>query len=129
MRVLLDTQVWLWMLMAPDRFSDEVRGRLESPASELLLSAASTWEIAIKVGIGKLDLPDVPERIVPKLMRRTRVKALEVRVNHTLRVADLPDHHRDPFDRLLVAQAQLEDIPILTADGLLSMYDVECLRP
>lgn len=127
MRILLDTQVWLWMLMAPDRFSDDARARLERSKTELLLSAASTWEISIKVGLGKLELPDAPERAIPAMMDRTRVEALSISVSHTLRVAGLPMHHRDPFDRLLVAQAQLEDVPVMTADPVLARYDVECL--
>lgn len=127
MRILLDTQVWLWMLMAPDRFSDDARARLERSETELLLSAASTWEISIKVGLGKLELPDAPERAIPAMMDRTRVEALPISVSHTLRVASLPMHHRDPFDRLLVAQAQLEDVPVMTADPVLARYDVECL--
>lgn len=130
MRVLLDTQIWLWMLVDPDRFSDRVRtGLLLRPTTRLMLSAASTWEISIKVGLGKLEFPDRPERAIPGMMRDTRVEALDVSVSHTLRVGDLPLHHRDPFDRLLVAQAQLERIPILTADPVLSLYEVECLEP
>lgn len=129
MRILLDTQIWLWMLVAPDRFSDQARARLRSASTELVLSAASTWEISIKVAIGKLELPDLPERVIPSMIRVTRVEPMDVRVSHTLRVGELPMHHRDPFDRLLVAQAQLERIPIMTADPAFSMYQVDRLAP
>lgn len=127
MRILLDTQVWLWMLATPDRFSGDARARLENGETELLLSAASTWEISIKAGLGKLELPGPPNRVVPAMMRQTRVEALPISVSHTLRVAGLPLHHRDPFDRILVAQAQLEDVPIMTADPALARYEVQCL--
>ena len=128
MRILLDTQVWLWMLAAPDRLSEDARTRLADPSNELLLSAASTWEIAIKVGLEKLTLPGSPERVVPEMIEASGVTPLPVHVAHTLRVAELPHHHRDPFDRLLVAQAQLEGVPICTADPVLARYDVECLE-
>jgi PIN domain nuclease of toxin-antitoxin system len=127
-KILLDTQVWLWMLAAPERFCGATRSLLESGEQELYLSAASAWEIAIKHGLGKLTLPGRPAEVVPDLMAETAVLALPVQSSHALRVADLPPHHRDPFDRLLVAQAQLEGLPILTADPQLALYDVEIIR-
>lgn len=128
MRVLLDTRVWLWMLAEPERLSEEGGGIVRDGRNELLLSAASTWEIAIEVRIGKLSLPGRPEVVVPQMLRETRVTPLAVEHSHTLRVAELPDHHRDPFDRLLVAQAQLEGVPVLTADAQIGRYDVEVLE-
>lgn len=129
MRILLDTQVWLWMLMDPDRLSRETRLTVLDPANELLLSAASTWEIAIKHGLGKLHLPGAAAVVIPEMMIATRVTPLPVLHSHTIQVADLPDHHRDPFDRLLVAQAQLEGVPIMTSDAKLAEYDVEIVKP
>lgn len=128
MRILLDTQCWLWMLMAPERFSEVSRSLLEASENDLYLSAASAWEIAIKYGLGKLTLPGRPAELIPELMSQTAVSPLPVLHSHALRVADLPVHHRDPFDRLLVAQAQLEDLPILTADPRLEAYEVAILR-
>jgi PIN domain nuclease of toxin-antitoxin system len=128
MRILVDTQVWLWMLAAPERLAPEARALVADGATEVLLSAASAWEIAIKVGLGKLTLPGPPEDTVPALMVRSAVTPLPVTHRHALRVATLPPHHRDPFDRLLVAQAQLEDLPLLTADPQLHAYDVRVLR-
>lgn len=128
MRVLLDTHVWLWMLAAPERLSKKGRSIVIAADNELVLSAASTWEIAIKFALGKLRLPETPQAYVPRLMARTGVTPLPVHARHTLQVATLPAHHRDPFDRLLVAQAQLEDLPILTADTSFRPYDVKTVR-
>ncbi len=127
MRFLLDTHVFLWMNIAPHRLGDR-RGLIVAPDSERLLSAASTWEIAIKVGVGKLRLPEPVERWIPTRMRATATRRLPVEHHHAAKVAGLPLHHRDPFDRLLVAQAQTLDVPILTADDVLGRYDVEVLR-
>ncbi len=128
MRVLLDTQVWLWMLATPERLSEPSRALVVSTDTELLLSAASAWEIAIKYALGKLRLPEAPGDLIPRLMTRTGITPLPVHHRHALHVAMLPPRHRDPFDRLLVAQAQLEGLPILTADRSFALYDVETLR-
>jgi len=127
-RVLLDTHVWLWMVAAPERLSEPARVLVVATDNELLLSAASAWEIAIKYALGKLRLPDAPSEFVPSLMARTGITPLPVHHRHALRVATLPPQHRDPFDRLLVAQAQIEGVPILTADKNFAQYDVEVLR-
>lgn len=127
MRLLLDTQVWLWMVQDPDRLGPEARQKLTDPSSVLLLSAASAWEIAIKNSLGKLDLPEPPQTFVPTRMQRDAVDALPVLHSHALRVASLPLLHRDPFDRILVAQAQHEQIPIVTADEQVRRYDVDIL--
>ncbi len=128
MRVLLDTQVWLWMLAAPERLSTPSRALVVSTDNELLLSAASAWEIAIKYALGKLRLPEPPGDLMPRLMTRTGITPLAVHHRHALHVATLPPRHRDPFDRLLVAQAQVEGLPILTADRSFELYDIETLR-
>jgi PIN domain nuclease of toxin-antitoxin system len=123
-RYLLDTHVWLWMQTDPDRLRTDVRDLVENAGNELLLSAASAWEIAIKARIGRLVLPEPATSYVPDRMRRSGTRALAVEVAHALRTVELPDHHRDPFDRLLVAQAQLLDLPIVTADDQIAAYDV-----
>ena len=128
-RVLLDTHCWLWLQAEPDRFSPEVLRELGDPSVELLLSAASAWEIAIKYALGKLPLPEPPASYVPSRLERSGTTELSVSHSHALHVASLPGHHRDPFDRLLVAQAQIERVAILSADPLLSPYDVELRRP
>ncbi len=114
--------------MAPERFSEDTRSLVKASENDLHLSAASAWEIAIKYELGKLTLPGCPAEVIPELMSKTAVSPLPVLHSHALRVADLPMHHRDPFDRLLVAQAQLEDLPILTADPQFEPYEVEILR-
>lgn len=123
-RYLLDTHVWLWAQANRARLRDTTLATLEDPNNELLLSAASTWEMAIKHRLGKLPLPEPPRDYVPDRMQRSRTTALPIELAHTLRVADLPDLHRDPFDRLIIAQAQVLNIPIITADAKFNGYDV-----
>jgi PIN domain nuclease of toxin-antitoxin system len=123
-RYLVDTHVWLWMQSDPDRLRDETRGIVQDVRFSILLSAASAWEIAIKYRLGKLPLPEAPASYVPDRMRRSGTSPLPVEHAHTLRTAELPDHHKDPFDRVLIAQAQLLDLAIITADEQLSAYDV-----
>lgn len=108
----------------PGRLRGETRALIEDVRNTLLFSAASSWEIAIKYRLGKLPLPEPPGVYVPDRMRRSGTSPLPVDHAHTLRTAELPEHHRDPFDRLLVAQAQLLDLTIITADAQLSAYDV-----
>lgn len=128
MKLLLDTQVWLWMTEAPDRLSPAVR-RLVSPSdNQCFLSSVTAWEIAIKYRIGKLRLPGIPAVVIPQWMERADVSPLPILHKHALHVATLPLHHRDPFDRLLIAQAQLEDLTILTADPDFERYDVTVKR-
>ena len=124
MRVLLDTQCWLWMTLAPERFSARARKLVEARETLLYLSAASAWEIAIKHALGKLRLPEPPATYVPTRVAALGVQPLAIEHSHALRVAELPPHHRDPFDRLLIAQAQIDDLPILTSDSLFDAYDV-----
>ncbi|WP_300007668.1 type II toxin-antitoxin system VapC family toxin [Pseudonocardia sp.] len=127
MRYLLDTHVWLWLQSDTARVPDSVRTRLADPASTVLLSSVSSWEIAIKFARGKLPLPEPPATYVPTRMYRDAITALPVSHAHALHVATLPHHHSDPFDRLLIAQAQLEGIPLVTADRRIPRYDVEVL--
>lgn len=126
MTVLLDTHVWLWMLTTPERLG-AYREQFADAGTELLLSAASSWEIGIKYRLGRLELPSPPEHYVPDRMRSTGVRALAVEHVHALAVASLPLLHRDPFDRLLVAQARHHGIPIATADEQIQAYDVDVL--
>ncbi len=124
MRLLLDTHVWLWLQDEPERLGRALP-LMEDPANELLLSAASSWEIAIKWQLGKLGLPEAPDVYVPDRLVTSGVVPLPVEHAHSLATAHLPAHHRDPFDRLLVAQAVAEDAALVTADDALRVYDVE----
>ena len=115
------------MAATPEKLSGQARALVETLDHELLLSAASAWEIAIKHALGKLTLPEPPERYVPSRLDALRTTSLPIQHDHALRVASLPSHHRDPFDRLLVAQAQIEGVPILTADGVFAKYNVSVI--
>ena len=124
MRYLLDTHVFLWLQTEPERLGAHLR-ELEDPATELFVSAASAWEIAIKHGLGRLELPEPPERYVPARVRAINAQPLAVEMSHACAVASLPGHHRDPFDRLLVAQAVALDVALMTADRDLVPYPAE----
>ncbi len=128
MKVLLDTHVWLWSLSEPGRLSREARRILASRRNAVHLSAVSAWEIAIKVAVGKLDLPEPPGSYVPTRMARQGLIPLVVTHAHALAVATLPLHHRDPFDRLLVAQSLVERLPLLTADPAFAPYGIEIIE-
>jgi len=126
--LLLDTHVWLWMLAAPERIRPDLLAELGDPATRLLLSAASSWEIAVKYASGRLDLPEPPESYVPSRMQRSGVSGLAVQHAHAVRVASLEPHHRDPFDRVLIAQAQLEAMAIVTVDPAFDADEVQVVR-
>jgi PIN domain nuclease of toxin-antitoxin system len=121
MVVLLDTHVLLWALDAPERLPVAVVEQLESPATTVYFSAASIWEIAIKSALGKIDLHYPPEGIA-QAAKETGFVELPVNSAHGAKVARLPLHHRDPFDRLLIAQTLLMPAQLLTADSALVPY-------
>ena len=126
MKVLLDTHVFLWLQTEPERLGDQL-ALVEDARTDLLVSAASSWEIAMKHGLGRLPLPEPPERYVPARLRAIDAQPVAVEHSHALAVAALPPLHRDPFDRLLVAQAQAFGVPILTADEAVAQYAVQAL--
>lgn len=126
-RYLLDTHVWLWLQVDPDRLQGELRTQLREAAT-VFLSAVSAWEIAIKYGLGRLPLPEHPRTYLPSRLRSSGTTALALEVDHVHRVANLPTHHRDPFDRLLIAQAQALGLPIVTADARFGDYDVQVVE-
>ena len=128
MTILCDTQAWIWIAVAPERFSRRTRVLVADDDNDLLLSAASAWEISIKWALGKLLLPSNPSQFVSKHLATTKTYPLAIEHSHALRVAELPRHHSDPFDRLLIAQAQVENVPVLTADPQFKLYDVEVIR-
>jgi PIN domain nuclease of toxin-antitoxin system len=113
------------MQAEPDRLGDQARALIEDERTELLFSAASVWEISIKVRSGKLSLPEPVTTYVPSRMQSSRVSPLFVTHVHAASVAHLPPHHRDPFDRLLAAQALIEGVAILSSDAQLDAYDCE----
>ena len=128
MRVLLDTHVWLWMWGEPERLRNEARTIVEDPVTELNVSAVSAWEIATKHAAGRLRLPTSPEAWLMDPRHRGDVIELPLTFEHVIRAGALPRHHRDPFDRMLVAQAQIESLVLVSADPKVAAYEVESLR-
>jgi PIN domain nuclease of toxin-antitoxin system len=126
-RALLDTHTFLWWVLDVPKLSTESRLILADGANELLFSSASAYELALKARSGKLTLPDPPEAYVPDRLVSNGFTRLPIELAHALRAGSLPWIHRDPFDRLLIAQAQIEGLPILTADPAIGRYDVETI--
>ena len=127
MRALLDTHAFLWWNLDDPQLSEEARTFISTGRNEIFFSAASAWEIAIKAAKGRLELPEPPDKYVADRMRHHHFLALPVELSHALEVYRLPPIHQDPFDRLLIAQSQLEDLPILTADTEIARYQVEVI--
>jgi len=125
MRLLLDTNIFLWIFLSRSRISVDVETLIRDAQNEIFLSAASAWEITIKYGINKLHLPDAPEIYVPDRMERGNFKRLEIKHEHALAVTNLPQIHKDPFDRLLVAQATVENLILLSSDSIFAQYSVK----
>jgi PIN domain nuclease of toxin-antitoxin system len=125
MKVLLDTNAFLWGLNAPEKLSVSARNAIAS--SERLLSLASIWEILIKVRVGKLPLPVPAGNYLTMQMRSNGVSLLSIKLAHVLQIERLQLHHRDPFDRMLIAQAVEENLPIVTSDRHFSRYPVEVI--
>ncbi len=127
MRVLLDTHVFLWMISSPEKLSEYVKELVESEENEIFLSAVSGWEITIKSQINKLKLPDKPDIYLPQQIEKNFVTVLPIRMSHVLNIYNLPDIHKDPFDRLLISQSQLENLPLITNDTKILQYPVETI--
>ena len=127
MNVLLDTHAFLWWIADNAELSPRAREVIRDGDNTLFLSAASGWEIAIKAKLGRLRLPDNLERFVIEHMSLNAITSLPIHLSHALHVYTLPDHHGDPFDRLLVAQSQLEKLPIVTRDPQIARYSVEVI--
>lgn len=127
MRLLLDTHTFLWWISDDPQLSATAREIISEGGNELFFSAASGWEIAIKAQIGKLKLPSNLEQFIGKQLLQNAINTLPVQLSHTLHVYTLPPLHRDPFDRLLISQSQLEQLPILTADVQFQQYPVQVM--
>lgn len=127
MKALLDTHAFLWWILDDKRLSSRARDIITDGNNELFFSAASGWEIAIKSKLGRIKLPGEPATFIISQLAENSIQSLPVRMNHALYVAALPDFHRDPFDRLLVAQAKLEKLSILTADPQMAGYGVQII--
>jgi len=127
MRILLDTHSFLWWITDDPRLSDHARKVISDGENELFFSAASGWEIAIKIHIGRLKLSQDPKQYILDQLRLNGIQSLSIHIHHALHVSNLPAHHRDPFDRLLIAQAHLEGLAIITTDANIHKYKVKVI--
>ena len=125
MKLLLDTHALLWIVTKDRRLSKKARGLFLDTNNVVLVSAASIWEMAIKKSLGRLDMTDSLEDFVHEHIMGNDIGLLAIQLEHLYRIETLPFHHRDPFDRLIVAQALVEKIPILSADTSFDSYPIE----
>jgi PIN domain nuclease of toxin-antitoxin system len=127
MQVLLDTHSFLWWIENDPQLSTMARKTIEDGANDVFFSAASAWELAIKAQLGKLRLPNSPEAFVSEQLQLNGFRPLSITVSHALHIASLPAIHRDPFDRILVAQSQVEKFAIVTSDRFIQQYEVSTI--
>jgi PIN domain nuclease of toxin-antitoxin system len=126
MKILLDTHAFIWFLEGNDRLSEKARKNIESDANQIYISIASFWEMAVKVSLGKLDLAIAFDELYTLAMEND-IEMLPIQFEHTQLVAQLPFHHKDPFDRMLIAQSLVEQMPILTIDSYFNSYPCKIL--
>ena len=124
MKFLLDTHAFLWFIMGSANLSSNARTLIEDPANERLLSVASLWEVAIKASLGKLTLSGPFIDLIPSQLTLNGIDLLNIKVDHLSTLTTLPFHHRDPFDRLIIAQAIVEKLPVISLDGVFDTYGV-----
>ena len=127
MNLLLDTHAFLWFTAGNSALSKPARSVIEDENNDLYLSSASLWEIAIKISIGKFELGEPFETLIPQQLAENEIELLNISVAHTAMVASLPFHHRDPFDRLIVAQAKIEQLTLVSVDAVFDAYGVDRL--
>ena len=127
MRLLLDSHAFLWFILGDQRLSDRARLAIAAADTDVLISPATLWEMAIKVRLGKYTLPGPFGPFMDTQLTSNRIRLLPVEVRHTAILASMPFHHRDPFDRLIVAQALAESIGVVSVDAMLDAYGVSRL--
>lgn len=127
MKYLLDTHTFLWMIADDEKLSVTAKKCILDKKSKLYLSSASIWEIVIKTSIGKLTLPEHPQTFIKKQLAENMIDELPVTFKHAFQLLQLPYHHKDPFDRMLISQAQSEKLSILTTDSLFAGYDIKTI--
>ncbi|HHT9138601.1 MAG TPA: type II toxin-antitoxin system VapC family toxin [Candidatus Wunengus sp. YC60] len=125
MKLLLDTHTFLWFIMGNTKLSDNARKLMEDTDNEKLLSVVSIWEMAIKASLGKLSFAEPFEVLIPQQLKLNGIELLNIKTEHAAIITTLPFHHRDPFDRLLIAQSMVERLPILSADINFDNYPIE----
>jgi PIN domain nuclease of toxin-antitoxin system len=125
MKLLLDTHAFLWWILDDPKLSARALDLIGDSRNTLFWSAASSWEVSIKYSLGRLPLPETPEQFLPTELAKNRIESLPIIDAHAFRAGLLPRHHTDPFDRMLVAQAQEESLGLISGDEQLSMYKVD----
>ena len=128
MKLLLDTHIFIWWADAPEKLSSTALSALEDEANDLILSVVSVWEIQIKSQLGKLKLSQPLKELIESQQETNDLKLLPVELSHVLALDALPYHHKDPFDRLLIAQSIFEDVTLVTADKSFPVYLTKLLR-
>ena len=127
MTYLLDTHVILWAALEPEKLSLRAAEILRSQHHSLIISSASTWEIVVKVSIGRLLLPMDIEAFIHTTLSRLDARMIEISLDDTMELSRLPLHHKDPFDRILVAQARRQGVPLVSRDRQVTQYEVETI--
>lgn len=125
MRVLLDTHTFLWFIAGDSQLSGYARQLIEDPNNQRFLSVASIWEVTIKSSLGRLVVPTPPSRLIREYVWSNAIEMLEITPEHLDRVHNLPYHHKDPFDRLMIAQAIHEDMRLISRDSTFNAYAVQ----
>jgi PIN domain nuclease of toxin-antitoxin system len=125
MKLLLDTHTFLWWITDDLQLSAKARELIADGNNALYWSAASSWEVSIKYALGRLPLPEAPEQFLTAEIEKNRIESLPIIDSHAFIAGQLPHHHRDPFDRMLVAQAQVESLTLLSNDEQLKLYNIE----
>lgn len=124
MRYLLDTNALLWFLTDDEKLSDRARQLIDDSSNERFLSIVSLWEIAIKVRLEKLELDKPFEQMFPERLDFNGIQILNITVDSLIKLTTLPFHHRDPFDRLIIAQGVVENLPIISVDTIFDTYGI-----
>lgn len=127
MKLLLDTHAFLWWVTDTPRISGPAHEAIANPENDILVSAVSGWEIVIKAALGRLQLPGPPPEFIPEQLGKNDFGVLPVSMQHALEVSQLPLHHQDPFDRMLIAQARSDGVPLVSGDAAVGAYDVDIL--
>ena len=127
MKILLDTHIFIWMATEPERLSTDLADKIVNPQNSIFLSIVSIWEMQIKVALGKLDLMSDLEITIDSQVKSNRIQLLLIDLQHIYALKNLPSHHRDPFDRLLIAQSQIEQMTLATVDRLFDLYEIDII--
>lgn len=125
MKILLDTHIFLWWILDDPKLSTKALELIGDNRNTLYWSAASSWEVSIKYALRRLPLPEPPEQFLPAELGKNRIESLPIIDAHAFQAGRLPNHHGDPFDRMLVAQAQVESLALISNDKQLSLYNVD----